>query len=300
MIVEEKLDGWNNNLIKTDEVIYPQSKDDKAPKNYFLSIFCGSRGSGKSYLFTKLLKTLEEKKVYLNDKVVPQRIILISSTAHSDSNKIFKTLKNLDWDNDVIEDYNDDLLFMKMDELKNDLDHSKDYKLYKEAWKNFIQCKDIEELNDDEIKLLYSYDFIPFKEFPKPKYPDGFLIHWIIDDMLGTNIFKNGRSAFTNLCIRNRHIIPGNIIIAIQSIMNVPKTIRLNANLLALFKFSDYETILEDVYPLFSAFVKEQQFKELYEYATDKPFNALVIDATHGKPIFKKNFDKILSIHEAS
>ena len=39
MIVEEKLDGWNNNLIKTDEVIYPQSKDDKAPKNYFLGIF---------------------------------------------------------------------------------------------------------------------------------------------------------------------------------------------------------------------------------------------------------------------
>ena len=298
MIVEEKLDGWNNHLIKTDEVIYPQSKDDKAPKNYFLGIFCGSRGSGKSFLFTKLLKTLEEKKVYLNDKVVPQRIILISSTAHSDSNKIFKTLKNLDWDNDVIEDYNDDLLFMKMDELKNDLDHSKDYKLYREAWKNFIQCKDIEDLSDDEIKLLYSYDFIPFKEFPKPKYPDGFLIHWIIDDMLGTNIFKNGRSAFTNLCIRNRHIIPGNIIIAIQSIMNVPKTIRLNANLLALFKFSDYETILEDVYPLFSAFVKEQQFKELYEYATKEPHSALVIDATHGKPIFKKNFDKILNIHE--
>jgi hypothetical protein len=23
-------------------------------------------------------------------------------------------------------------------------------------------------------------------------YPDGFLIHWIIDDMLGTNLFKNG------------------------------------------------------------------------------------------------------------
>ena len=114
--------------------------------------------------------------------------------------------------------------------------------------------------------------------------------------MLGTNIFKNGRSAFTNLCIRNRYIIPGNIIIAIQSVMNVPKTIRLNANLLALFKFSDYETILEDVYPLFSAFVKEEQFKELYEYATSEPFNALVIDATRGKPIFKKNFDKVLNI----
>ena len=138
---------------------------------------------------------------------------------------------------------------------------------------------------------------MPFKDFPKPKYPDGFLIHWIIDDMLGTSIFKNGRSAFTNLCIRNRHIIPGNIIIAIQSIMNVPKTIRLNANLLALFKFSDYETILEDVYPLFSAFVKEEQFKELYEYSTIEEHNALVIDHTNGSIKFKKNFDKLLSFN---
>ena len=296
MIIEENVNGWNNKPVKTDDVIYPQSKDDKAPKNYFLGIFCGSRGSGKSYLFTKLLKTLEEQKAYLGDKLIPQRIILISSTAHSDSNRIFKTLKNLDWDNDVIEDYDDDLLKIKMDELKHDLDHAKDYKLYKEAWNNFLKCKSIDSLSDDELKILYSYDFIAFKEFPKPKFPDGFLIHWIIDDMLGTNIFKNGRSAFTNLCIRNRHIIPGNIIIAIQSIMSVPKTIRLNANLLALFKFADSNKVLEDVYPLFSAFVKEDAFKELYEYATQEPHDALVIDATRGKPIFKKNFDKVLNL----
>ena len=296
MIIEENVNGWNNKPVKTDDVIYPQSKDDKAPKNYFLGIFCGSRGSGKSYLFTKLLKTLEEQKAYLGDKLIPQRIILISSTAHSDSNRIFKTLKNLDWDNDVIEDYDDDLLKIKMDELKHDLDHAKDYKLYKEAWNNFLKCKSIDSLSDDELKILYSYDFIAFKEFPKPKFPDGFLIHWIIDDMLGTNIFKNGRSAFTNLCIRNRHIIPGNIIIAIQSIMSVPKTIRLNANLLALFKFADSNKVLEDVYPLFSAFVKEEAFKELYEYATLEPHDALVIGATRGKPIFKKNFDKVLNL----
>ena len=73
-------------------------------------------------------------------------------------------------------------------------------------------------------------------------------------------------------------------------------TIRLNANLLALFKFADSDTVLEDVYPLFSAFIKENEFKELYEYSTQEPFNALVIDATRGKPIFKKNFDKVLHI----
>jgi hypothetical protein len=37
---------------------------------------------------------------------------------------------------------------------------------------------------------------------------------------------------------------------------------------LALFKFADSETVLEDVCPLSGAFVKGEQFKELYEYAT--------------------------------
>ncbi len=50
MIIEENVNGWNNKPVKMDDVIYPQSKDDKAPKYYFLGIFCGSRGSGKSYL----------------------------------------------------------------------------------------------------------------------------------------------------------------------------------------------------------------------------------------------------------
>ena len=47
-----------------------------------------------------------------------------------------------------------------MSELKNELQHSKDYKLYKKAWKHFVDCKTIDDLKDDELKLLYSYDFI--------------------------------------------------------------------------------------------------------------------------------------------
>ena len=35
MIVEENLEGWNNIPVKSKEVIYPQSKDDKAPKKLF-------------------------------------------------------------------------------------------------------------------------------------------------------------------------------------------------------------------------------------------------------------------------
>jgi len=297
MISEENLSEWNNKPVKFSSVIYPQSKDNNAPKNFFLAIFCGSRGSGKTYLLTKLLKLLEEKKIYYEGIEIPQRIILICSTAHSDSNRVFKSLKNLNWDDDVIEDYNDSLLSAKMEELKYDLEHAKEYKLYKVVYKKFKECKDIDELNDDEMKLLYKFNFVKFQDLEKPKYPEGFITHYIIDDMIGTNIFKNGRSLFTNLCIRNRHITPSNIIISTQSMMMIPKTIRLNANLIALFKFANKNTILDDIYPTMSAFISKEQFKDLYDYATDEAYNALVIDATKGRPIFKKNFESILKIN---
>jgi hypothetical protein len=29
-----------------------------------------------------------------------------------------------------------------------------------------------------------------FENIPEPKYPNGFLLHWVIDDMIGSNIFK--------------------------------------------------------------------------------------------------------------
>ncbi len=38
MITEKHLLGWNNIPVKSKEVIYPQSKDDKAPKNCFSGI----------------------------------------------------------------------------------------------------------------------------------------------------------------------------------------------------------------------------------------------------------------------
>ena len=296
MITEVPVRGWDNKIVSHSKVEYPQCRDDETPRNYFVAIFAGARGSGKSFLFSKLLHTMGEKKCYLHDKEIPQRIILISPTAHSDSNRIFKSLKNLDWDEDVITEYSDDMLKDKMEEVKLELEQSKEYKEYKRVWEKFKKEK-VENLTDEECILLMKYDFTPYSKLDKPKYPEGFLLHWIIDDMLGTNIFKNGRSVFTNLFIRNRHIIPGNIIIATQSIMTVPKTIRLNANLIAMFKFANKQAVINDIYPVVSAYVTEDQLMELYEHATSEPHSALVIDGTRSKIVFKKNFDKILELN---
>ena len=276
--------------------MYVQCNDSGAPRNYFVSLFVGARGSGKTYLLTKLLKTFEEKKCFKDDKEVPQRIVLISPTAHSDSNVIFKSLKNLDWDIDVLTEYSDEILKQKIQEVKKDLDESKEYQQYEKCYNKFKKVS-IDKLTDDECELLYKYDFEEFKNIPEPKYPNGFLLHWVIDDMIGSNIFKNGKSAFTNLVTRNRHVIPGNIIIATQAIMQIPKTIRLNSNLIVLFKFANKKQVIDDIHPVVSAYVTEDQLMQLYEYATSEAHNALVIDGTSSKIIFKKNFDKILELN---
>jgi hypothetical protein len=163
------------------------------------------------------------------------------------------------------------------------------------VWKKFKKVK-VKNLTDDECELLMKYNFEDFEDLSKPKFPAGFLLHWIVDDMIGSNIFKNGRSAFTNLVTRNRHVLPGNIIIATQAVMMVPKTIRLNSNLIVLFKFANKQAVINDIHPIVSAYVTENELMDLYEHATAEPHDALVIDGTSSKIVFKKNFNLLLEL----
>ncbi len=117
-------------------MIYPQCNDNGAPRNYFVSLFVDARNSGKTYLLTKLLKTFEEKKCYKDGEEVPQRLVLISPTAHSDSNVILKSLKNLDWDTDVSIEYSDEILKDKIQEIKKILTKLKNIKNMKNVIKN--------------------------------------------------------------------------------------------------------------------------------------------------------------------
>ena len=300
MIEEQKIDGWSNKPPKGKKPIYPQCLDNNAPSNYFMGIFCGSRGTGKTTLAVALLKRLEEKGIYLNNVKVPQRIILVCTTAKSDSNKIFETLKNIDWEHDIIEDYNDEALKNKIDELRNDLEETRNYNNYIRCWNKFLKTTDLYDMDMEDLITLYDKDFVEPEQYePMPKYKKEFVTHWIIDDMLGTNLFKQGRSAFTNMVIRNRHSgssgVPSNVLICVQSMMAIPKTIRLNSNFLALFKFANKQSVLNDCYPNLSAYITEENLLELYEHATDEKHSALVVDMTKGAPIFKKNLDTILT-----
>ena len=78
--------------------------------------------------------------------------------------------------------------------------------------------------------------------------------------------------------------------------MQIPKTIRLNSNLIVLFKFANKQAVINDVYPIVSAYITEEKLMELYEHATSENHSALVIDGTSSKIVFKKNFDKLLEL----
>ena len=67
-----------------------------------------------------------------------------------------------------------------------------------------------------------------------------------------------------------------------------PKTIRFNANLIVLFKFANKNNVLEDIYPVVSVYATENEFEQLYDFATSQPHGGLVIDETSRKTILNK------------
>ena len=64
-----------------------------------------------------------------------------------------------------------------------------------------------------------------------------------------------------------------------------------------MFKFANKKSILDDIYPVISAYITEEEFEELYDYATSESHSALVIDHTKDKIQFKRNFDKLLTFN---
>lgn len=58
---------WNNVELTLKPNKYPQPLDKDAPRMYFVGLFIGSRGSGKSFMIVKLLKQYENYGIYLKN-----------------------------------------------------------------------------------------------------------------------------------------------------------------------------------------------------------------------------------------
>jgi hypothetical protein len=94
--------------------------------------------------------------------------------------------------------------------------------------------------------------------------------------------------------IKNRHM-GINFCLLLQSIRSCPKNIRLNCSVFQLAAFKNKKVILEDIYEEVSNVIGIDQFEELYDHATAKPYGSLIIDTSNGKR-FLSNFDSELFI----
>ena len=304
----KKVKALTNELVKADKVhqeSYPQPKNKDLPRNFFLAGFAGSRGSGKTALAIRLLKDYEESGMFdEKGNRVPQIIKLISPT--SESNPAFKQLKHLA-DEDVHQSYSDKLLLNLVEEVKKDRLLTRKYKqaCYLEKVFNKHIRRGVDPMLAMEKKDLHllSAETNGFRDHPKvPPHPYGVVVHLILDDCVSSPAFRLARdNVFSGFCLNSRHYW-SNILLLSQRAKQIPPIIRSNITLLAIWRTMSSRLLLEEVWPLVSGILTEQDFITYYEAATQaSKWDCLVIDtmAEEGKQI-KRNLDQIMSLKQSA
>jgi len=192
-----------------------------------------------------------------NGKRVDQRIILISPT--SSANPVFQTLKNLH-PSDIHASYSDELLLNIMDDIAEEKIKTAEYQKEMALWNKCFKMKYLQELDVEELMQL---EIMHYKLPEEPRFPKGCVNFLILDDFVGSSLYKStGKSAFTNLVLRNRHLSI-NILMMTQNLKSIPKAIRTNTSLFVIFKFASKKVITDDLYEEVSNSITLQNFEKI-------------------------------------
>lgn len=298
MITETNFINLDNKVVKVNKKKPPRSTNLDLPPLFFTSLFIGAKGSGKSYSLVKLLKFYEDDDILddeKNNRIM--RTILFCPTANSIANPIFKTLKSLD-ENDIYTEYSDELLINVLDQLKDEYETINNYNNYLKAYYKYI--KDYKKLNEKDLEILNLYNFEKPNRIPKPPFPFPRIIFMVFDDLIGDAMaFKKNKGNILNkLVITHRHL-QCNLLFTTQYIKAIPPVIRANTDIFILFKFASKKLVIDKIYPELSGLITEENFIELYDYATQDT-NSSLISINHAMDRngngFRKNWDVKLDI----
>jgi hypothetical protein len=294
VVVETKLDGFNNKL-SFDKLNYPQCTCGKCPRFFWNGLHIGARGSGKTYTIVQMIKHYEKNKIMKDGTEYKLRTHLISPTIQA--NEIYQSLDSLDLDKDGHENYSDKLILDIIGGIKERKQKYEDYLLYKKYYEKVMRTPEskLEKLydeNPDMFDLLERYNYQHPSEI---EHEDAEVNIIVLDDLLGSDAFtRKTKSTLVNAMIKNRHIGVC-FALLVQSIRSVPKNIRLNCSVFQLATFKNKKMVLDDIYEEISNVLGIDEFEELYDHATAKPYGSLIIDTTNGKR-FLSNFDYELTL----
>jgi hypothetical protein len=211
-----------------------------------------------------------------------------------DANPIFKRLESLDMEKDTHDEYSDEILQKIIKDIREKKEKYDEYIKYQDYYKKFHKTSEskIEELYDKSheiFHLLEQYDYVHPSLFPiDDENPSLNII--ILDDLLGTSAFTHQtKIVLTNTLIKNRYY-GISFCILVQSIKVVPKSIRLNCNVIQLCKFQNQNIILNDLYEEVSNALTLEDFYSMYLYCLVKPYGSLIINMSDKEKKFSCNF----------
>lgn len=289
-----KIKNRDNEMVKYKKIFYSQPKETSdLQKNFFVALVIGATGSGKTVSMIKNL-TYNEKEGYYNKQGqrVPMKTIVICPTFQS--NPIYKTLKSLDLENDVYEEYSEQILTDILDGIKKEKKEIERYEKKVQLYNKYLKAKSMKEFDYNETMVLQQMNFYPPVKTSEFDHPP--VYHIIFDDLVGTNCYKSvGKSVLNNLAIKGRHKNINCWFLA-QSSKQLPKIVRNNSSFILLYKYHS-NTMLEDLYENVSGELTPQEFKDLYSEATAEKYNFLTIDCTKKYAEFRQNFDYLFILN---
>lgn len=271
------------------------------PTLHGIQIWVGRRNAGKSVAATTLIKK------YIDVKAI-ERVILVSPTAESNT-QTFASL-NINREEDVIQPTKDAVTKIKekLDQEINEWEsYQKKKKLYKQFKKKMSDTFVLD--NSDDLILFDQMGF--FEGEPKWKRIDDShptRIYVLCDDVFGSPMLRMGKGMedFTNLCIAHRHqmvsdnvgygISIGILTQSYSAIASVPRPVRENCTLLALFLNSDQKQ-RQKIQEELSDIPNLDFFQEFWNYATSKKYGFLLVDMNPSSENkrFRSQYDEYLT-----
>ena len=273
----------NDVPLKHKTLVYPVPNNPELPKCWSLSLWIAGRNSGKTFAIAKLIRMyldagIRDTKTKEN---IPQRVIIISPTF--DANPV---LHGLGADPaDVHAQYSETLLESIIADIKDTHAKALEWQELVAMWKKF--AKHPNSMTYEQALFLES---TVEKLNDPPKYTAPPANHVLLDDLVGCAYRQTGKSAINYLSIRNRHLMCF-VYVSTQNLRSIPKILRINSSVLCAFKYASRKVIVEDLFSEVSGELTEEQFIDLYDYATEAPHSFLWIDWSAPKHLrFRKSF----------
>ena len=288
----KKLKSVKSDIRKFNKYSPPQPRNPDLPPAYNIILSCAVKSGGKTFNCVQLLTAYENSGGFVSStgEPVATRVVWVSGgTSKSKQNAILDTLKSLHPSDRIdIEDNIDERLQELYDSFLAERDTIEEYNEYRRVYKKFMK-NNVAKMTDDELALLEWKSYIDPAEDPDaPKDADNNILYYprmvilVLDDMIGTGAFSNGKNNFFNrLSVKSRHISEKLVGISLfyisQNYKSIPSVIRRQADIFILLKSANREYIVDNIATELGAYFTKEEILDYYDKVMNIEYGSLIL-----------------------